>query len=66
MFGPVTLSPNSGNSNNVFNVISIGIVGDNGANGTNTALNAVRPAITLSSDVKLSGSGTQSDPYTLE
>ena len=27
---------------------------------------AVRPAITLSSDVKLSGSGTQSDPYTLE
>ena len=60
MFGSVTLSPNSDNSNNVFNVNSNGNVNNNNANNTN---NAVRPAITLSSEVKLSGSGTQSDPY---
>ena len=58
-----TLSPNSDNSNRVFYVYSNGRVNFYDAFRTS---NAVRPAITLSSDVKLSGSGTRSDPYTLE
>ena len=58
-----TLSPYSGTSNNVFLVSSLGTVNDNYAYATGSA---VRPAITLSSEVQITGgTGTESDPYTL-
>ena len=58
-----TLSPYSGYSSYVFFVYKYGDVGNDGANNT---YNAVRPAITLSSDVQITGgTGTQSNPYTL-
>ena len=54
-----TISPYSSNSSYVFNVYNTGSVFDN------IAINAfaVLPAITLSSDISLSGSGTAGDPY---
>ncbi len=56
-----TLSPRSGNSLNVFRVISDGYVGHITAGATD---GAVRPAITLSSEVKITGGdGSQSNPY---
>ena len=58
-----TLSPYSGNSNYVFRVYRSGRV-----NHTNAsyAYYAVRPAITLSSDVQITGgNGSQNNPYTL-
>ena len=55
-----TLSPPSGTSSGVFLVLGSGYVNDNYAGNASFA---VRPALYLSSDVKLSGSGTQSDPY---
>ena len=58
-----TLSPYSGHSNLVFYVESNGRIGYSHASYTNYA---VRPALYLSSDVTLTGSGTQSDPYTVE
>ena len=59
-----TLSPYSGNSDDVFIVGSNGRVGNYG--GANTAGRAVRPAITLSSEVQITGgTGAKSDPYTL-
>ena len=58
-----TLSPHSGFSYFVFYVFSIG--GVNYYNARTTSY-AVRPAITLSSEVQITGgSGTQSNPYTL-
>ena len=59
-----TLSPNSGTSNLVFGVNSNGRVGNYGR--VNDTDFAVRPAITLSSEVQITGgTGTESDPYTL-
>ena len=54
-----TISPSSGNSNYVFRVYGNGLVSSISANNINTVL----PAITLSSDISLSGSGTAGDPY---
>ena len=54
-----TISPSSGNSNYVFRVYGNGLVSSISANNINTVL----PAITLSSDISLSGSGTVGDPY---
>ena len=59
-----TLSPRSGSSLYVFDVNSLGRVYYYDANN---AHRAVRPAITLSSEVQITGgTGTQSDPYTIE
>ena len=58
-----TLSPYSGTSNRVFAVYSYGLVSNYYANHT---YSAVRPAITLSSEVQITGGdGSQSNPYTL-
>ena len=58
-----TLSPYSGTSSLVFRVRSYGDVSDGVANSTSYA---VRPAITLSSEVQITGGdGSQSNPYTL-
>ena len=59
-----TLSPLSSDSDYVFFVYSYGLV----SNGYATlATYAVRPAITLSSDVQITGGdGSQSNPYTIE
>ena len=58
-----TLSPDSGNSNYLFYVGSTGRV--NGSLASNASY-AVRPAITLSSEVQITGgTGTASDPYIL-
>ena len=58
-----TLPPYSGYSNRVFTVYSIGRVYYELVPFT---FYAVRPALYLSSDVTLSGSGTESDPYRIE
>ncbi len=55
-----TLTPSSGDSSYVFLVRSSGNVRSSFAYITSSA---VRPTLYLSSEVKLSGSGTQSDPY---
>ena len=58
-----TLSPFSSNSVGVFRVLDHGYVNNYNAY---YAAYAVRPAITLSSDVQITGgTGTQSNPYTL-
>ena len=58
-----TLSSYSGISYYVFIVNNIGLVANPNAN---TASIAVRPTVTLSSDVQITGgNGTQSDPYIL-
>ena len=58
------LSQNSGNSDYAFSVYSGGFV-DNGDNASYDEY-AVRPVLSLSSNVKISGgSGTSSDPYQL-
>ena len=58
-----TLSPSSGDSSYVFYVYGGGGVSYIGARST---INAVRPAITLSSEVQITGGiGTESDPYIL-
>ena len=58
-----TLSPRSGHSDNVFYVFSNGNVSYYNASH---AIIAVRPAITLSSEVQITGGiGTESDPYIL-
>ena len=58
-----TLSPYSGSSSIVFNVRSYDIVSYNPAHDMTLA---VRPAITLSSEVQITGGdGSQSNPYTL-
>ena len=58
-----TLSPNSDRSGRVFFVYSYGPVSYDLANN---AILAVRPAITLSSEVQITGGdGSQSNPYTL-
>ncbi len=54
-----TISPNTSAVDLVFTVGYDGIVGRNFANATF----AVLPAITLSSDISLSGSGSSSDPF---
>ena len=56
-----TISPSSSDSDNVFNVRDIGLVRFNYANGPNTVL----PAITLSSDISLSGSGETGNPFVI-
>ena len=58
-----TLSPYSGTSNSVFHVVTGGDVSSTGASGKYFV---VRPAITLSSEVQITGGiGTKSDPYIL-
>ena len=58
-----TLSPYSGSSDSVFGVDDYGYVSDGIASNANAA---VRPAITLSSEVQITGgTGTASDPYIL-
>ena len=58
-----TLSPTSGYSDGVFIVRDYGDAYGHDANFTGTA---VRPAITLSSEVQITGGiGTESDPYTI-
>ena len=59
-----TLSPYSGNSSDVFSVYVYGYVSyGNAARDTDSV---VRPTITLSSEVQITGgTGTESDPYTL-
>ena len=54
-----TISPHSGDSGGVFDVRRSGNVG----RGDAANPDAVLPAITLSSDISLSGSGTAGDPY---
>ena len=54
-----TISPRSSNSSTVFDVYGNGSLG----NGYSSNTCAVLPAITLSSDISLSGSGTSGDPY---
>ena len=58
-----TLSPNSGDSSRVIYVYGIGYVSSNLASFANYV---IRPVITLSSEVQITGGiGTVSDPYTL-
>ena len=57
-----TLSSYAGDSSRVFGVISYGGVGSSNAGNSD---GAVRPVVYLSSSVKLSGSGTSSNPYTI-
>ena len=57
-----TLSPNSGNSYTAFDVYPNGYIGADTVRYSNNA----RPALYLSSEVTLTGSGTQLDPYTIE
>ncbi len=60
-----TLSPSSGSSNFVFFVQSIGNIAIYDAGGT--IIDSVRPALYLSSNIKITGgTGTQSDPYTIQ
>ena len=60
-----TLSPYSSNSNDVFYVNYIGYV-DYSIYAANIAYFAVRPTITLSPEVKITGgNGSQNNPYTL-
>ncbi len=54
-----TLSPNAGNSNDVFRVSNDGSVRSYNAQRSY----GVRPAVFLSSSLRFSGSGSQSDPY---
>ncbi len=63
MCGFVSLSPNanSDNANNEFNVNTDGNLNNNNARNSN----GVRPAVYLTSSLSLSGSGTQSDPFTI-
>ena len=58
-----TLSPSSYNSTQVFIVVSTGGLYD--YYRADNFSNSVRPTLYLSSEVKLSGSGTSSDPYTI-
>ena len=53
------LSPNSDHANSVFRVRYAGYVSNNDAN----VQYGVRPTVYLKSDIKLTGSGTSSDPY---
>ena len=57
-----TLSSNAGTSGGVFYVLSDGRVINRNVDNTDIA---VRPVVYLSSSVKLSGSGTSSNPYTI-
>lgn len=58
-----TLSPRSSYASNVFVVMAVGCIGGYSAGN---AL-SVRPALFLKSDVvKVGGTGTESDPYTIE
>lgn len=57
-----TISPSSSHSANVFNVYNSGGVGYGIAKDPDTVL----PALYLSSDINLSGSGTSSDPYIIK
>ena len=56
-----TISPDSSDSRLVFLVYNYGTLGRSHSDITYTVL----PAITLSSDITLSGSGTSGDPYTI-
>ncbi len=61
-----TLSPVSDTYEDVFYVSDTGNVIDSATYGASTADLAVRPAITLSSEVQITGGiGTESDPYIL-
>ena len=55
-----TLSPHAGGTSNVWGVHSYGALYDDGGASDSAG---VRPAVFLSSNLSLSGSGTQSDPY---
>ena len=56
-----TISPNASSSYGIFLVSSFGDLRSSGAGGTI----AVLPAITLSSDISLSGSGEAGDPFVI-
>ena len=58
-----TISPHSSNASNVFNVLGGGTLNSNYA----LCRGSVRPSLYLKADVKVvGGTGTSSDPYTLE
>ena len=65
-----TLSPLSGANNYMSRISKMGGINHTGSSTTHTGPSnietAVRPALYLSSDVTLTGSGTQSAPYTIE
>lgn len=62
-----TLSPHPGNNSSyVFSVINNGSSYNIYYHQVNFSYTVVRPALYLNSNVKLSGSGTQSDPYVVE
>ena len=59
-----TLSPSSSGSSDVFRVFSNGLVNNNFASSPDTV---VRPTITLSSEVQITGGdGSQNNPYQIE
>ena len=61
-----TLSPYSGTSNLVFDVLDLVNNGSVSGSNASSTYGAVRPALYLSSEVKITGgTGTQNDPYTL-
>jgi len=55
------LSPYTGSANDVFRIYSTGHVYDNNASLTD----GVRPVVYLKSDIKLTGTGTSGNPYTI-
>jgi len=57
-----TISPYASNAGNVFFVISNGAVSGNFAGSSS---DGVLPVLYLKSDITLSGSGTETDPYTI-
>ena len=56
-----TLSPYASNSSHILDVYTDGVLFSHFAHDSN----GVRPTITLSSDISLSGSGTVEEPYTI-
>ena len=60
MFFVVSPNANSDNANNEFNVNTDGNLNNNARNSYR-----VRPAVYLTASLSLSGSGTESDPFTI-
>ena len=62
-----TLTPNASTSDYVFDVAAYAVIGDNYVDNRYADHFGVRPVLYLSSNVKITGgTGTQSDPYTIE